>query len=318
MRSHLPGLILATTAILATAPIVAVPAAAQQTSREQQLNRRVERLEQELRAVQRRVFPGGNVEPEISSVVPDSAQPGLPATSPVADLNARVDALERQLASLTGQAEANENRIRQAEESLRGLREATNARLDALERAGAPGTGGSADSPQPVRSGPILTTNVPSAGTNVVATTPPAPSPSAAASSPTGQGVDAAEEAYNAGFRLWEQKRYVEAQQALNAMARAYPRHRLASWARNLEGRAYLDEGKPATAARIFLANYSDNPRGERAADSLFFLGQSLARLNKAADACKAYDELQDVYGQTMRDYIKQRLPAARSQSRCQ
>lgn len=317
MRSHLPGLILATTAILATTPIVAVPAAAQQTSREQQLNRRVERLEQELRAVQRRVFPGGNVEPEISSVVPDAAQPGLPATSPVADLNARVDALERQLASLTGQAEANENRIRQAEESLRGLREATNARLDVLERAGAPGAGGSAESAQPVRSGPILSTNVPAPGTNVVVT-PPAASSSTATPSPTGQGVDEAEEAYNAGFRLWEQKRYVEAQQALSAMARTYPRHRLASWARNLEGRAYLDEGKPATAARIFLANYSDNPRGERAADSLFFLGQSLARLNKAADACKAYDELQDVYGQTMRDYIKQRLPAARSQSRCQ
>ncbi len=319
MRSHLPGLILATAATLATATVVAMPAAAQQTNREQQLNRRVERLEQELRAVQRRVFPGGNVEPEISSAAPDPAQPGLPATSPVADLNARVDALERQLASLTGQAEANENRIRQAEEALRGLREATNARLDALERTAAPdAAGGPAEPSQPVRAGPLLTTNVPQPSTNVVATTPPAPSSSATTPSPTGRGVDEAEEAYNAGFRLWEQKRYGEAQQALDAMARTYPRHRLASWARDLQGRAYLDEGKPATAARIFLANYSDNPRGERAADSLFFLGQSLARLNKAADACKAYDELQDVYGQTMRDYIKQRLPAARTESRCQ
>jgi TolA-binding protein len=128
---------------------------------------------------------------------------------------------------------------------------------------------------------------------------------------------DDAEEAYNDGFHLWEQRRYAEAQRALEAMARNHPRHRLASWAKNLAGRAYLDEGKPATAARMFLANYQDNPRGERAADSLFFLGQSLAKLNKPADACKAYDELQDVYGSTMRDWLKQRLPAARSESNC-
>src|SRR5688500_15576863 len=127
MRFHLLGLIL-----LAG---VAMPAAAQQSD---QVGRRLERLEQELRAVQRRVFPGGNVEPEISTAQPQGAQPGIPATSPVADLAARLDALERQLATLTGQAEANENRIRQVEQALSGLRESVDARLDALERAAAP------------------------------------------------------------------------------------------------------------------------------------------------------------------------------------
>ena len=39
--------------------------------------------------------------------------------------------------------------------------------------------------------------------------------------------------------------------------------------------------------------------------------------LDKPADACKAYDELQDVYGATMRDWLKQRLPAARTQAKC-
>ncbi|HYD38243.1 MAG TPA: tetratricopeptide repeat protein, partial [Allosphingosinicella sp.] len=117
--------------------------------------------------------------------------------------------------------------------------------------------------------------------------------------------------------RLWESKRYVEAQQALEAVAKRYPGSKWASWASNLAGRAYLDAGKPATAAKAFLANYQGNPRGERAADSLYFLGQALVALDKPADACKAYDELQDVYGATMRDWLKQRLPAARSQARC-
>jgi TolA-binding protein len=137
------------------------------------------------------------------------------------------------------------------------------------------------------------------------------PRPAAASSSA------AAEEAYNAGFRLWEAKRYGEAQQALEAVAKRYPDSKWASWASNLAGRAYLDAGKPATAAKTFLANYQGNPKGERAADSLYFLGQALVALDKPADACKAYDELQDVYGAGMRDWLRQRLPDARRLAKC-
>jgi TolA-binding protein len=125
------------------------------------------------------------------------------------------------------------------------------------------------------------------------------------------------EAAYNAGFRLWEQKKYKEAQQLLEAVAKKWPQHRFASWSANLAGRAYLDDGNPTAAARVLFANYDSNPKGERAADSLFFLGHALVALKKPAEACKAYDELQDVYGATMRDYLKDRLPAARTAARC-
>ncbi|HEX5184527.1 MAG TPA: tetratricopeptide repeat protein, partial [Allosphingosinicella sp.] len=125
------------------------------------------------------------------------------------------------------------------------------------------------------------------------------------------------EAAYNEGFHLWEQKKYAAAQQALERAARDYPDSKWASWARNLAGRAYLDGGRPATAAKTFLANYQNDPKGERAADSLYFLGQALVALNKPSDACKAYDELQDVYGASMRTWLKQQLPAARSEAKC-
>jgi TolA-binding protein len=304
MRSHLLGLIL-----LAG---VAMPAIAQQPGRQpQQIDRRVEKLEEELRAVQRRVFPGGNVEPEISSAAPQGGQAGPPASSAVADLTARVDALESQLAAITGQAEANGNRLRQIEDSMNRLRESVGARLDVLERGSSPAPAASIlPSPPPPAARSAATPGFTRA-------TPPPPARSTPAANPAPASAEGAEDAYNEGFHLWEQKRYAEAEQSLEAMARAYPHHRLASWAKNLAGRAYLDEGKPATAARMFLANYQDNPRGERAADSLFYLGQALAKLNKPADACKAYDELQDVYGQSMRDYLKQHLPAARSESHC-
>ena len=88
----------------------------------------------------------------------------------------------------------------------------------------------------------------------------------------------------------------------------AIPTGRWISWIRNLQGRAYLDDGKPATAARILLANYTDNPRGDRAADSLYYLGEALTRLNRRTEACRVYDELARVYP-TMRDQL--RAPAA-------
>ena len=309
--------------VLALMAGTAAPALAQSGNEAKQVERRIERIEQELRAVQRRVFPGGNVEPEISSAAQPGTTSGLPATSAVADLTARVDALEGQIAALTNQAEANENRIRQAEAALANLRQSVDARLDQLEARPSdalPPAASTTTTTGSSQSRPAATTATGGGGTT--GTRPPAsggttvtrpPATPAAATVDTGD----AEEAYNVGFRLWDQKRYPEAQQALEAMIAKYPRSRFVSWSKNLLGRAYLDEGKPATAARTFLANYQDNPRGERAADSLFFLGQALLKLNKAADACKAYDELQDVYGETMRSYLKERLPAARAAARC-
>ena len=293
MRFHLLGMLLMAS--------VAAPAEAQ---RAETLERKVERLEQELRAVQRRVFPGGaQVAPEIEPQRPAGGEAGVPASSAVADLTARSDSLEAQLRELTGQTEQNGNRLRQMEEALTRFRDSTGGRLDALERSSPTAV----ETPRPATSSPQLPRPSPAVTTGDV------PSPAAADSSRD----DDAEEAYNAGFRLWEAKRYGEAQQALDAVAKRYPNSKWASWANNLAGRAYLDAGKPATAAKIFLANYQANPRGERAADSLYFLGQALVTLDKPADACKAYDELQDVYGAGLRDWLRQRLPAARSQAKC-
>ena len=294
MRFHLVAMLLAASA--------AVPAAAQKG---ESAERRIERLEQQLRAVQRRVFPNGaEVAPEIDRQQPAGVLPGVPASSAVADLTARVDSLEAQLRELTGQIEQNGNRLRQVEEGVNRLRDSTGARLDLLERAGVPAS-------EPSRP------STSSSGTRPKPAPEPEDDEPAAAPAPSATGEAGAEAAYNAGFRLWESKRYTEAQKALEAAAKRYPKSKWASWASNLAGRAYLDGGKPATAAKTFLANYQANPKGERAADSLYFLGQALVALDKPADACKAYDELQDVYGSTMRDWIKSRLPAARTQAKC-
>jgi TolA-binding protein len=63
-----------------------------------------------------------------------------------------------------------------------------------------------------------------------------------------------------------------------------------------LLGRAYLDDGKPGTAAPYFVQNYQANPRGDRAADSLLYLSVAMTRLKETKRACVALREFKQVY----------------------
>ena len=281
----------------------AMPALAQ--PRDAATDRRIDALEQQLRAVQRRVFPDGrtqSVDPEIDPARPSPSGPGVSGDA-LNNLIERVDGLEVQLRALTAQVEEQGNRNRELEREITRLRTELGGRIERLEQQSGAAAG------LPERTGPPPTRPAPR---ETVRETAPVETPAQPAASAT----DPAEEAYNAGFRLWEQRRYGEAQTALEAAARTHASSRWASWMRNLAGRAYLDDNRPATAARIFLANYQENPRGERAADSLYFLGQALTRLDRRAEACRVYDELAQVYP-NMRDYIRTRLPQARTDARC-
>src|SRR4051812_50056975 len=81
---------------------------------------RVGRLESEMRAVQRKVFPGGAgqyVQPDINPPTASTVIPGSPSNSPVADLDARVNALESQITTMTGQIETTQHRVQQLEDA---------------------------------------------------------------------------------------------------------------------------------------------------------------------------------------------------------
>jgi TolA-binding protein len=177
-------------------------------------------------------------------------------------------------------------------------------RLGAIERAGV-------SVPAPVVATPPATQNTTS--------TPPAARPSTVSSSPAPPAAanDPGELAYDEGYQLWRSGKYDEAITSLRAFSSAFPKHRRASWANNLTGRALLDKGEPRAAAEALLANYRGNPKGERAADSLYYLGQALMQLKQAEQACKAYDELEAVYGSAMREDLRRLLPPAKSEARC-
>lgn len=275
--------------------LIAAPAAAQNSN----VGKRVDRLEQEMKAVQRKVFPGGSsrfFEPEIT---PDAATPTTPSTtsSAVSDLIARVDTLERSLASLTGQVEQNDFRIKQIEDKM-------------------------AAAVPPVSTNPGALSTTPSGGLDAVTTetatgTPNPERVTGVESIVMPDTGDAGEDAYIYGYRLWEAKYFPEAQAQLKKAAADHASHRRASFAKNLLGRAYLDDGKPALASVALYENYQEQPRGERAPDSLYFLSTALVQLNKKTDACRVLSELQEVYPSAASGRLSARIARGKAAADC-
>lgn len=289
------------------AALLASCAATPAFSQDADLDRRIDRVEREVRALQRQVFPGGNsdfFEPEIQANR-QSGMAGDPASSPITDLTDRVNALERQLATLTGQVEENSFELRQLRSMVEALQGTTTPAITPeLPVDGDAVTGET----EPLSAEPPAET---ASGT---AEAPPPP-----ASETTEQPLpdDPGEASYVRGYRLWRDGNYEEARTQLRETVENYPGHRFESYARNLLGRAYLDDDKPANATEIFVRNYQELPNGERAADSLFFLGVALTELNYNDRACLAFDELQDVYGDDLRSTIREQVPAAREAAGC-
>lgn len=297
----------ATTAVLMA---VASPAIAQSS-----VEGRVDRLEKEMRAVQRKVFPAGTpLEAEITRPATPVVTPGSPSGTPIADLTARVGALESQLASITGQVEENSYKLRQLEEAFNRYKVDTDARLAQPE-------------PAPTVSAPVAIEPAPVAAkpatAKPAAAKPAAPAPAseerkiAVAAIERPSTGDAAGDAYNYGFRLWDAKFYPEAQGQLKSTVDKYGTSPIASKAQNLLGRAYLDDGKPALASVAFYENYQKRPRGERAADSLTYLGEALIQLKKPADACKVYEELEQVYGESLSSSLRGMMDKGRVKAKC-
>jgi TolA-binding protein len=286
---------------------------------------RVDKLEKEMRAVQRKVFgvSGATVEPEITGSASGTSSDN---STPVNDLTSRIDALEGQLKALTGQVEQDQNRIRKLEDALKALKTDTDGRLRVLEGTGpAPVAQATPPAPAPAPAPkPVATSISTKPSVNAVPSKTAAPATkidparkALVAKVEVPDSGDAGEDTYAYGYRLWDAKLFPEAQVKLKEFIAKFPKHRKTSYANNLLGRAYLDEGKPGLAATVFLDNYKSNPRGDRAPDSLYYLGISLTRLKSLQKACLVFDEFKDVYGATSSSSLKSMVEKGRSDAKC-
>lgn len=287
---------------------------------------RLRKLEAEVRAVQRVVFPGSDGKvftPQIAPGTTSAPGVGQPASSAVTDILTRLDTLEAQIARLTGQIEQNTYRITQLEVRVPAPPTDTLQVPAATGPAAAPTASVAAPTPTPAPS------SIPAPQANLNSMSGGASAKPAAATGPSTDRIkavsaiekpatnDAGDDEYSYGYRLWEAKFYPEAQQQLKLFVDKYPRHAKISFGRNLLGRAFLDDGKPREAAQWFLQNYQNDKRGARAPDSLLFLGVAMKQLKDTNRACIALAEFADTYGAEATGRLKGTYDATRNGLKC-
>jgi TolA-binding protein len=280
---------------------LAAPALAQ--SVDPSMEARMRKLEAEVSALQRVVFPGGDGRffPQIQPSSGGTTPAGTPATTPSADMLTRMDALEGHVSKLTAQVEEDRNRIDKLE-----------TRLAAVEAGNAAVVAPSA--PKPV----VVTPPAPKPVTPAAKPADPSAKRMAAVRAvPKPQTDDPGDDEYSYGFRLWEAKFQPEAQQQLKLFLTKYPKHARVSYARNLLGRSYLDEGNPREAASWFLQNYKADPKGDRAPDSLLYLGESMRQLKDTNRACVAVDQFGRDFPKEAAGRLKAQYDATRGGLKC-
>jgi len=303
-------------AVLVTTP---VPAQAQELTES-----RLRKIEAEIRALQRNVFPGGDgryFEPQISTDGAGSPQrTSLPSTTAVTDILARLDALELQMQRLTALSEENTNALSQMEIRLAALEET--AAVAGSEASAAdtsppladPFEPDSANTPTPDQlSG--LNSSEPTTATPITGPSDERLAGVQAITKP--QSDDAGDDEYSYGFRLWNAGYFPEARQQLVSFVEGYPSHWRLTYGRNLLGRAFLDDGLPEEAARWFLRNYQADRQAARAPDSLLYLAEAMIALDDTSRACIALAEFADTYPAVASGRLSDQYEANRQKITC-
>ena len=311
-------------ALAACTSLALLPAAATGQRQQPTPEQRIDRLEKQVSQVQRQVFPRGRP----ADTAGFSTEPAATQSS-VVTLDQRLDSVERQMTDLLRQSEENGHRLQALEADIGKIRSDQDQRIGALEQrmaeaaSAAPVIAAPAEEPPASRPPPSRTpsSRAPARGKPPSSTARPngaavsdAPSAAGDASAPES---DPGEDAYSEGFHEWQAGQFDQAIATLKRFVAAYPKHRRASFANNLIGRAYLDKGDPQSAAAVLLANYRSNPDGERAQDSLYYLGQAVMKMGQPSQACRAYAELESVYGSKVRADLQKLLSDAKAQAQC-
>ncbi len=221
----------------------------------------------------------------------------------------RLDQLETQVRSLTGQVEQLTFSVRRLE--------------SALQSQSLPATQPAQPSPSLGQQGSLSGTGAPPAPLGTTAAAPPQTQPSADVG--TGDGafggpidlsvlnnpgsglptpaapVQSTPPPANAGAldnarQLQQSGRFAMAADEARAVLAANPEGPVAGEARYLLGEALMAQGDYRTAANLFLENYTSDPNSAQAPSSLLKLGSALNGLGEKEAACSSLDELIGAY----------------------
>ncbi len=286
---------------------VAAPAAAQDVD-PARTEKRVGKLESEMRAVQRKVFPGGDpryFEAEIAAPsAPPPALTGSPASQPLIDLSERVGEMERQLRTLTGQVEALQFRQRQQDDAQTRMKGDIEFRLAVLEKAAAPPAPADPVDPtiKPKPDAAVPTKDIGKTPAKDTAAKPPA----------------TADASWTAAYAKVTAKDWPGTEAAMTDFVTRFPKARRAGEAQYWLGRSFAARKQAAAAAKAFFDGYQGYPHSDRAADGLIGLAGAMNELKKPDQACRVLGELDANYGDKLTGGQKAEAKALRSKAKCE
>ena len=234
----------------------------------QSTSKRLEVIEKQITALQRKVFTPGS---QFSSSAPAPTGQAMPAGAnmPLAAIETRLSELETQLRQLTGRIEESnfqQDKLRQQMETMARDYE---FRLKELERNGSS-----------------------SASQNNGSTGSTPDMPVAAGSSEEILPEGSEEAQYGYAQKLVTTGQYAQAENALEEFLKRYPQSDLAGNAQYWLGQTYYVRKMYTKATRSFLEGYNNYPKSQKAPAFLLKIGMSLYAMGEKTDACDAYREL--------------------------
>ena len=139
-----------------------------------------------------------------------------------------------------------------------------------------------------------LVRSVPPAGPPLELGRSPAPPPPPTGPTIIGSGVamlDVPREQFNTALQAFQSGQYQQAEEGFKSFMAANVGHRLTPDAIFYIGETYFQRSRPREAAEQYLKVTTDYARSSRAPESMVRLGQALAALGNAGQACATFAE---------------------------
>ncbi len=248
----------------------------------QSTQKRLENIEKQLKAVQRKVFKSGS---KLFKEEP-LAEPEAGGSVRLADIDARLSQLESQLRQLTGRIEEGNYQTNKIKQQLEVMARDYEFRLNELEKSG-------------------------SAGSNIIK---PEVTPDTTVEDILPAGSQ--EQQYSYAQKLVTKGQYAKAEGALAEFLKRYPEADLAGNAQYWLGQTYYVRKMYTKATRAFLEGYNNYPQSPKSPAFLLKIGMSLNAMGEKKDACDAYRELASRFPDSMES--KNKRPPEEKRASCQ
>lgn len=285
------GALIAAIAVIGVASGFGFEATAQSKKDVRDMAKKIEQLEKQLNAVQRKVFPGGAASRDGQTVVVTEDRTAS-SQALLADMEVRIGRIETQLRILTGRIEEFQHGQDVIKRRFDNFSQDVELRFQDLQ-------GGTSATAQPgagvtgsrsVTSPGLVRTETPAAAEALLNT---GTVPDAVMIETAPQIFATPQEQYDGALALLRRGDYAGAEGAFRAFLDSHGDHELAGNAQYWLGESYYVRKDFPRAASAFLKGYQKFGEGGKGPDTLVKLGMSLGGMGKVAEACDLFSEVE-------------------------